>query len=395
MTCRLSVRAGSQVVHADGDCEEVDGAELREGCAAYAKHRAGSRKPASMLLRQPRYSTGQGGVTASGLGLAGARSELERLVDLMAPGLSRADESWAQRDGGGGGSKDSCKSKDGKDKGGKDKGGKSKGGKSKGGKDKAAAKDESARGQWLQACKGAQSVCELATLLRELEERIYSLQVAEDVEEQRLWRQDHEWVGVLVRRFFPDPAAGDADGRARTWLPFDGKITGFVPAEGEDCALWHLQMDDGDDEELEEEEVRTAIEAFVGGQMAPAAGAPAPMEEEEAEKEEEEAAVKTTAKAGDNKRLWWTEQGRQRWLRVLRGDCSSAALSVAIHMLMVHCAAFDVLTPDAGKGAQWAKSKSHLRDELESYYHAQAFVEVRGRKGQRAVTARIARGAIR
>ena len=58
-------------------------------------------------------------------------------------------------------------------------------------------------------------------------------------------------------------------------MPFDGKITGFAPAEGEDCALWHLQMDDGDEEELEEDEVRVAIEAFVSGRAAPAAGAPA------------------------------------------------------------------------------------------------------------------------
>lgn len=66
-----------------------------------------------------------------------------------------------------------------------------------------------------------------------------------------------------MRRFFPS-AEGSSD-----LLPFDGKITGWLPAEGDDCALWHMEMGDGDDEELEEEEVRLAIAAFANGSTEP------------------------------------------------------------------------------------------------------------------------------
>ena len=31
-------------------------------------------------------------------------------------------------------------------------------------------------------------------------------------------------------------------------LPYDGKITGYIPEDGEDMALWHMEMGDGDDE---------------------------------------------------------------------------------------------------------------------------------------------------
>ena len=61
---------------------------------------------------------------------------------------------------------------------------------------------------------------------------------------------------VQLRRFFPVSTTIEEGMRVTSLVPFDGKITGYLPAEGEDCALWHMRMDDGDDEELEEEEVR-------------------------------------------------------------------------------------------------------------------------------------------
>ena len=38
-----------------------------------------------------------------------------------------------------------------------------------------------------------------------------------------------------------------------------GKITGWVPAQGDDVALWHVVHEDGDEEDLEEHEVRDEI----------------------------------------------------------------------------------------------------------------------------------------
>ena len=62
-----------------------------------------------------------------------------------------------------------------------------------------------------------------------------------NVMELRAWASDHPWVGAAVRRFFPAPAA---DG-TRPLMPFDGRITGWLPPDEDDCALWHMEMDDG------------------------------------------------------------------------------------------------------------------------------------------------------
>ena len=39
-------------------------------------------------------------------------------------------------------------------------------------------------------------------------------------------------------------------------------MTRYLPADGEDPALWHVLHDDGDEEDLEEEEVAEALAAF-------------------------------------------------------------------------------------------------------------------------------------
>ena len=41
---------------------------------------------------------------------------------------------------------------------------------------------------------------------------------------------------------------------------FRGRITGWVPAEGDDQALWHVVHADGDEEDLSENEAIAAIE---------------------------------------------------------------------------------------------------------------------------------------
>jgi len=96
---------------------------------------------------------------------------------------------------------------------------------------------------------------------------IYRLQEGADLVERRLWRQENEWVGMSARRFFPAWEA-DADG-TRPIVPVDGKITGWLPADGEDCALWHMEMDDNDEEELDEDELKEAVEAFGSGRTTP------------------------------------------------------------------------------------------------------------------------------
>ena len=67
------------------------------------------------------------------------------------------------------------------------------------------------------------------------------------------WRlEGHEWIGEIVtRRFAP------ANGAVRY---MDGCLVKWAPADGDDEALWHLVMFDGDEEDLDKREVREAIE---------------------------------------------------------------------------------------------------------------------------------------
>lgn len=63
-------------------------------------------------------------------------------------------------------------------------------------------------------------------------------------------RTDHRWLGRRVRRFFDEE-------------PVDGTITCWLPATASDLALWHMEHDDGDAEDLDDREVRTALRAFL------------------------------------------------------------------------------------------------------------------------------------
>jgi hypothetical protein len=71
-------------------------------------------------------------------------------------------------------------------------------------------------------------------------------------------KQPHRWVGLRVRRFYPT-------GRNDKLKKQDGKLVAWMPAndeEEDEPALWRMVHADGDEEDLEEAEVRQAISAF-------------------------------------------------------------------------------------------------------------------------------------
>ena len=61
----------------------------------------------------------------------------------------------------------------------------------------------------------------------------------------------HEWVGQRVRRFFDMSTISD------------GVVVAWLPAQADDPALWHVRHDDGDEEDLDENEMQSAISAHV------------------------------------------------------------------------------------------------------------------------------------
>ena len=103
-------------------------------------------------------------------------------------------------------------------------------------------------------CRGQAGEARLKSALKELQPVLSSTMVAEmAVNESDGWLESgHEWVGQPVLRIFA--AVGPSTGKITKWLPAD--------EEAGEGALFHVVHDaDGDQEDLEEEEARAAIEA--------------------------------------------------------------------------------------------------------------------------------------
>ena len=88
--------------------------------------------------------------------------------------------------------------------------------------------DADARSTWLLSARNSESVAELGALALSLEEAVKGLQtVAGEAHERKPWQtKGNEFIGKLARRFFDGFGASD------------GTIVGWLPAEGDDEALW-------------------------------------------------------------------------------------------------------------------------------------------------------------
>ena len=179
------------------------------------------------------------------------------------------------------------------------------------------------RTTWLKELAEGGEVSDFATLAMGLESQLYSLQVAEDVVERKPWRMEgHEWLGRSVRRFFW--LSGEDK-----WVVLTGICTSWLPAEGFDCALWHIKHEDGDEEDLDEMEIRTALGNYAEDKVEPLASeakvlkkqakeaAKKAKEEMEAEMEGEGEGGEGGGEGGDgvskekekDKTLWRSEEG--------------------------------------------------------------------------------------
>eukprot|EP00965_Chrysotila_dentata_P070922 2343829-Pleurochrysis_carterae.AAC.6 len=193
--------------------------------------------------------------------------------------------------------------------------------------------------------------------LKQLESHLHALQKAPDVPERKPWRHEgSSYIGKQTRRFFPQGGG---------FVHSNGVLTGWLPAEGEEPALWHMQHEDGDEEDLEEFEVVWAIESFVESRTEPveeeAAAAVKAAKEAEAEaakeaaKEAKRAAREdgedsddsgdgrgkgdANAKAheahGDSERLWLSSECRERWQARARETSLCAPLLTSLQSLLV------------------------------------------------------------
>ena len=88
--------------------------------------------------------------------------------------------------------------------------------------------------------------------------RVRVPQVRATREPRARWSTAHEWVGKRVVREFADARLWGLTGEWEA-QPTGGVITGWLRADREEAALWHMRHDDGDEEDLEDLEVREAL----------------------------------------------------------------------------------------------------------------------------------------
>eukprot|EP00607_Mallomonas_marina_P007746 CAMPEP_0182416520 /NCGR_PEP_ID=MMETSP1167-20130531/823_1 /TAXON_ID=2988 /ORGANISM="Mallomonas Sp, Strain CCMP3275" /LENGTH=632 /DNA_ID=CAMNT_0024589349 /DNA_START=132 /DNA_END=2030 /DNA_ORIENTATION=- len=150
-------------------------------------------------------------------------------------------------------------------------------------------------------------------------------------------------IGQRVRRFFKRQAA-------------DGCITAYLPpSRNEGLPLWHMQHDDGDEEDLDQEELLSSLRAFSEDQEEPEGEGEGDAvteeegeteeEEEEEEEEESEGSEDGDDDTGSSKTLWPTAGTRARWQTAVRGAHTVGELSLAVSNLSEHARAFGLSDP--------------------------------------------------
>ena len=206
------------IVHEDGDEEDLDeleaaearkryldkeatGGDVYDYTAAVAKNAASKSLEYSNKLERRVAAR----LTHLSLGVHGLRDELLAFEEQLSVGLARYGSSWTAPHGN--------------------------------------------RASWLLSCRDSTSVVELAQLLASLETAVHELQTAPEGRERPPWRTEgHPYIGRRARRFFPSFGASD------------GRIVGYLPAENDDPAYWHMEHGDDDDEEdLDEQEALFAM----------------------------------------------------------------------------------------------------------------------------------------
>jgi hypothetical protein len=283
------------------------------------------------------------------------------------------------------------------------------------------AKNYGERQCWLLSLKRATSMDELAPLLITFEAALHELGNPEkEVSERPPWRSSGDArLGKQLRRFFPvdeedDEAEKDLEGSAEpsTWHVSDGKIVSWLPADGDDPALWHMIHHDGDEEDLEEYEVAFALAAAEEGLREPSEaertrmheerrkvldeearakadadgddddeedekGATAPGDEDEEMEEGEEgeegegtgASTAAATATASSETLWLSKEARARWLGAVGASPSPQTLALCLAALKAHCQLFAPLQERKPTGSRRAELMAAVR----CFYHAGAF----------------------
>lgn len=216
------------------------------------------------------------------------------------------------------------------------------------------SKSDSARSirkVWEENVKNAFSLSELKSALAELEEMVHQLQHEDDVIDEDEYRRNHEekvaemieegWKfectatinGTDENALFDPNAPQDIIGRrGRRFFPGHGKSDGvmiaYLPADkNEGMALWHMEHDDGDAEDIDESDVEKAIRHHVSDAVEDDADSESDedetgFEEESVDDDDMDVEKDTETKSKGHKNgfssyLWPTVGVRRKWSKCL------------------------------------------------------------------------------
>ena len=362
-------------VHDDGDGEDLEEEEARE---AIEKHEAATEEELDAMwgkVDEPKYENklekkALRALKASGVAEA-MRDELLELEESLLPALQKGPEKW---DNNGRGSN---------------------------------TFRNSSRDKFQKACNAADSAAELVPQLIVLEAAVRAMQDKSLAEgrERKPWRVDGcEYIGSKARRFFEmEDEAGEP-----VTVVSSGTIVGWLPAEGDDEALWHMvHDDDSDEEDLDEHEVDFALANHREDRSVVTTEEAAYIakvkkenedddddddddDEEDGEEEEDgghpsaDGEMDATAEKS-SQRLWLSAECRERWLTSLQPEgeteITDGALALAVCALRQHCQLFGPARLLPKKKNEAVAKRRPVVASVGAYYHASSNISAHHRVG--------------
>jgi len=200
--------------------------------------------------------------------------------------------------------------------------------------------------------------------------------------------QPHEWLGKSVRRFFK--GHGSSDGKIVAWLPANEQST--------EPALWHMVHKDGDEEDLEADEVQTALDTFARDLQEPEGGEDEDEENDEDEEEEvedEETGLHDTEEEEEdededededadssNKRLWPSWGAREKWKTAVSDAHTVGGLAVALLLLTEATERFGV--NESTQKETRSRKKSDIFKQFASFAYSGRAAAARAREKLKA-----------
>eukprot|EP00941_MAST-03F_sp_MAST-3F-sp1_P003515 g3515.t1 len=126
------------------------------------------------------------------------------------------------------------------------------------------------------------------------------------------------------------------------------KVLGFKESTKEDPALWHVRHTDGDEEDLERDELDAAIALYKKEKKKESV--------DDSDDDDDGSDEDVVDEKAPSMTLWPSLEARERWKSCLKNKVSFATISLALESLRDHAVSFGVLRPSGG----WTPSNTSV-----------------------------------